>query len=259
MRRKAVRFLLGCGLCLLAALVMMHPQSAHGQAGNDPDGKRADVMFVLDVTGTMRFAIDGIEKGLEKSLKILEKDEIEAQVGLTVFRDRKMGNKGKPTPNDKDAGITDDPFTFKFKGNPFTDKKGEFKKVVSKLKAEGGGDIPENSIEALKHAAEAKTRTKVSRIMVLITDAPPHPGKDIDKRLEGTRNALLTHNYHHLYLICAPADRPLYEKIWQKGEKGKNVNGVFFEISNTEAAFVGILDKIGDQTAKDVKRWRTTK
>lgn len=220
------------------------------------DGKRADVMFVLDVTGTMKFAIDGIEKGLETVIGKLEKRGIDADVGLTVFRDRKRGNNGKPSANDLALKITDDPHTFTFKnGKQFTDKKKEFRELVQKLEAEGGGDIPENSLEAMKHAAEAKTRKGVSRVMILITDAPPHdPGKNPEKRTETTRDALLAHHYHHVYLVCKPADRALYEKVWHKGGKGKNVDGVSYEISNTEAAFRGILDKIGDQTEKDVKR-----
>ena len=35
--------------------------SAHAQPNNqNPDGKSADVMFVLDVTASMQFAIDGV-------------------------------------------------------------------------------------------------------------------------------------------------------------------------------------------------------
>src|SRR5205085_2723531 len=123
------------------------------------DGKKADVMFVLDITGSMQFAIVGVEQGLEKILNKLKKNDITARVGLTVFRDREKGNGKKPTPNDLSPGIKGDPFTFNFKGKAsFTDIQKEFRGVVSKLKAEGGGDIPENSLEGMKHAATAKTR-----------------------------------------------------------------------------------------------------
>jgi len=262
---------IGCCVCLMAALLALSdsasgqpnkkkPGNKPGKPGNDQteklDGKKADVMFVLDVTGSMQFAIDGVEQGLEKILNKLKKNDIEARVGLTVFRDREKGNGNKPSANDGPAGIKGDPFTFTFKGKAaFTDKQKEFRAVVSKLKADGGGDIPENSLEGMKHAAEAKTRKGVSRIMILITDAPPHPGETLARRVENTRKALLSNKYHHLYLVCRPADRDLYQGIWSE-EKGHKVEGAFFEISNTKAAFAGILEKVADQTVTDLKRRR---
>jgi len=76
-----------CGACLLAALLFVPSASAQGQQQDQPDGTRADVMFVLDITGSMKFAIDGVETGLERILKKLKDREIDAHVGLTVFRD----------------------------------------------------------------------------------------------------------------------------------------------------------------------------
>ena len=99
-----------------------YEKCARGQQANDqPDGTKADVMFVLDVTASMKFAIDGVESGLERILKKLKDQQIDAHVGLTVFRDRDKGNGGKHVANDKAAGIKDDPFTFKFKDGHFTD------------------------------------------------------------------------------------------------------------------------------------------
>lgn len=247
--------------CLLAAMFLLSADSASGKQ-QEQDGTKADVMFVLDITATMQFAIDGVEQGLESILKKLKgKEKIDARVGLTVFRDRdhEKGGNGKATKNDKDAGIKTCPFTFKFKdGEPFTSKQKEFTTVVNKIKAEGGGDLPENSLEALKHAAEAKTRNKVTRVMILITDDEPHPGKTLDKRIENARKALLDHKYHHLHLVTRKEDRALYEKLWAK-EKGHVVDGKWFAISNQPKAFAGILDEIAEQAHKDIRRWAKSK
>jgi len=247
---------IGCGVCLLAAL-LSPPGSARGQQQPERlDGKKADVMFVLDVTGSMQFAITGVDQGLERILNKLKKNDINARVGLTVFRDREKGNGNRPTPNDVAARIKGDPFTFTFKGgSAFTDNQKEFRAVVARLKAEGGGDIPENSLEGMKHAATAKTRKGVSRIMVLITDAPPHPGETLAKRIENTRSALVSNRYHHAYLVCRPADAALYQSIWSE-EKGHKVDGVFFEINNQPAAFAGIMDKVSDQAVTDLLKRR---
>src|SRR5437588_577374 len=54
------------GVCLMAVLALV-PSASRGQQPQDqPDGTKADVMFVLDVTASMKFAIDGVESGLER-------------------------------------------------------------------------------------------------------------------------------------------------------------------------------------------------
>src|SRR5262245_58555850 len=99
--RRAAR--IGCGVCLLAALVWLPAPALRAQQ-NQPDGTKADVMFVLDITGSMRVEIEGVEKGLEKILNKLKANGIDARVGLTVFRDAK--NTRPAAANDKVAGIT---------------------------------------------------------------------------------------------------------------------------------------------------------
>jgi len=73
-----MRAWVGCGVavCLLAALALLPaaPARADNNNNQEPDGTKADVMFVLDVTGSMGFAIEGVEKGLEKVLKKMKDD-----------------------------------------------------------------------------------------------------------------------------------------------------------------------------------------
>src|SRR4051794_10303626 len=144
MRLDGLRAWIGRGVCLLATMMLMPADSARAQQKqNEPDGTKADVMFVLDITGSMGFAIEGVENGLEKILKKLKDNGIDARVGLTVFRDQPPKTR---SPNDRVAGIRDDPFTFKFGNSHFTSSSRDYRRVVSRIKAEGGGDIPENSL-----------------------------------------------------------------------------------------------------------------
>jgi len=152
------------------------------------------------------------------------------------------------------AGIKGDPFTFKFKGgSSFTSASKEYRGIVAKIKAEGGGDIPENSLEGIKHAAGAPGRKGVTRIMVLITDAPPHGGPTLEKRISEVRAALTAHKYHHVYLMTTSDQRALYERVWNKDAR---VDGAWFQIATPPAAFAAILDSITEQAITDVHKWK---
>jgi hypothetical protein len=60
-----------------------------------------------------------------------------------------------------------------FDGQPFTTDTAAFSKQVGQLRARGGGDEPESSLQGLVLASGLPFRRGTSRALVLITDAPP--------------------------------------------------------------------------------------
>ena len=85
-----------------------------------------DVMIVLDITGSMDWAIKSIDQEVQLLVDHVKNGKLDVQFGITVFRDELMRS-----PDDARAGITDDPFTFHFKGRPYTTDGAEIKRVLS--------------------------------------------------------------------------------------------------------------------------------
>lgn len=124
-----------------------------------PVPPRAEVVFVLDTTGSMGGLLDGAKKKIwsiaNEILKGNPKPDL--RVGLVAFRD-----KG-------DAYVTQ-----------VTDLTADLDKIYEVLlgfQAQGGGDGPENVRQAM-HDAVTKISwspdRKAFKVMFLVGDAPPH-------------------------------------------------------------------------------------
>jgi hypothetical protein len=79
------------------------------------------------------------------------------RIGLIAFRDH--------PPQDK---------TFVTQEYPFTTSTLVMASNLKGLSAYGGGDGPESVTDALHGALNAKWREKATKIVILVTDAPPH-------------------------------------------------------------------------------------
>lgn len=119
------------------------------------------MLFLQDSTGSQqpyinqaKVAIDGIMTTLAKSGTWDKKD---LRFGLIAFRDH--------PPQDS---------TFVTKTHPFTSDVSQMETNLSNLTASGGGDGPEAQTAALNEAVNADWRDDAVKIVVLITDAPPH-------------------------------------------------------------------------------------
>jgi len=216
---------------------------------------RADIIFVLDVTASMQKYIDGIRDGIQDFVVTLEDAEIDARIAMVAFRDL-------TDAFDKKAG-TKAMQVLLFPDKPFTADYMLFRTEVGKLKAEGGGDLPESSMEAIAEAAKQPFRKDVTKIMILVTDAPPKlsgiPGKVIlptasvikHAQVLLAKKALQDGKVNQLHLVARTDDRPVYELI-QKGSPGK-----FYDLAAAAqgkkgfADFLPVLSKdIATTTAK---------
>ena len=92
-----------------------------------------DIVFALDTTGSMEFAISGVRTGIERFIEELQKNQLEARVALLSFKDL------IEDPKEEAMKI------IKFKGSTFTTDFNLFKNEVGKLRADGGGVRPEGT------------------------------------------------------------------------------------------------------------------
>lgn len=128
-----------------------------------------DLVFVIDATSSMspiieqvkNFALSFHEKIVE-GLKTYNKSVNQLRVKVIVFRDYYC---------EKEMALKESDFFY------LPEEAHRFRDYVSGIRAKGGGDIPESSLEALAVAMRSdwvKEGTSKRHGIVLFTDAPPH-------------------------------------------------------------------------------------
>ena len=117
----------------------------------EEQGRAVDIVVVFDITESMQPFIDGLKEATSDFADRLGKANRDYRLGLVSF---------------EDYVTRQDPV--------FTRSATEFKSWVGSLQAAGGGDIPENSLDALEAASKFPFRPDAQAVIILITDAPNH-------------------------------------------------------------------------------------
>lgn len=128
-----------------------------------------DMVFCIDATGSMNHVIDTVKnnalnfyRDVVDSMELKQKSINTMRVRVVIFRDY-VADKEK-------AMLTTRFFTL-------PDEEREFEAAVSSVVAHGGGDAPEDGLEALAYAIRSDWNPeglKRRNIIVLWTDAPTH-------------------------------------------------------------------------------------
>jgi HEAT repeat protein/Mg-chelatase subunit ChlD len=118
--------------------------------------KGLDLVFVLDVTGSMGAELEEAQRRTEDIVRILRRVIPSLRVGFVAFRDDVAQDEKHP-------------LTFDY------DKVAE---KLNKLEASGGGDINEAVCLGFESALrEQGWRKEARKVVVLVGDAPPHEPK----------------------------------------------------------------------------------
>lgn len=128
--------------------------------GRDTTGgaNMADIVFVLDVTGSMGDEINKVKNNIIEFTDSLTARGIDYRLGLVTFLD-----------------VIEN--VYEFTNNPTL-----FKNIVGQQNAHGGGDRPENSLDALVRATQYPFRHSAKRIFIWITDADYHEKDSVTPR-----------------------------------------------------------------------------
>lgn len=145
-----------------------------------------DLVFCIDATGSMNPVLNMVKENalsfytdLMDALNAKGKRVESVRIKVIAFRDY--------LEDMDDAMLVTDFFSLPDDTEEFTD-------TVKGIRAFGGGDIPEDGLEALGYAIRSEwstTGTKRRQIIVLWSDAPPHPigfGKESEYYPEGMAN-----------------------------------------------------------------------
>ncbi len=167
-----------------------------------------DIVFVLDVTSSMQQQIDGVKNGIVTFAKDLQLAKVDAQFACIAFRDL---TEGEPSE------------ILMFKGSQFTSDAGAFSAAVGTLRANGGGDLPESSLEAIIEATSFGFRKGATRNLILITDAAPKITQGQGASIKAAADALTEKKIDLLHLVInnerADCGRAEYREV-QRGALG---------------------------------------
>lgn len=190
------------------------------------DVAAVDVVFVLDVTGSMTEEIAGVRDNIIAFAEALSGVGISFRLGMVTF-------------GDEIRGIF-----------PFTSDVLAFQTEVGKQTASGGGDSPENSLEALYQASILPFRQEAHRVIVWITDANFYEG---NSRCPHTSTSIVTAMLGQAAVVHAIGGgyvREMYERITTP------TGGSYFDITGN---FKDILLQISNFNVSTVYhiRYRT--
>ncbi|MBN1620019.1 VWA domain-containing protein [candidate division WOR-3 bacterium] len=145
-------------LIALAVMSCKNPQIAGGRTVR-VENPTIEVVFVLDATGSMSGLIEGAKQKIWSiANEILSGDPVpDVKIGLVVYRDR--GDE------------------FVVKKYDITDDIDQIYIDLTAVRADGGGDFPEDVNQALSWAVDSMSWTdsdNVLKLIFLVGDAPPH-------------------------------------------------------------------------------------
>lgn len=166
---------------------------------------RVDLVICIDTTGSMSEVIEAVKANVATHLIGKLKSQMARNQSPLEWRARVIGygdlNEGEPIFE-----------------SCFTGDEAVLADTVMNIPRTGGGDIPESTLDALMVASRSPWRTDggAHRIVILFTDAPPHPEMHANTAPTGPRDvdeviSQLTAQKVKFFLY-GPQD-PLYERL----------------------------------------------
>jgi Mg-chelatase subunit ChlD len=214
-------------------------------------GRPVDIVFVLDITESMQPYIDAVKQNMINFAQDLAQNHRDYRLGLVTFEDYVVS--AYPDCNCAYS-------------KTMTSDVRKFVEWVGTLHAGGGGDIPEDPLDALAYASTMPFRPDAQGIVILITDAPPHvagdgpdptgdsayrlhhsnASADVTKETGASVAAKLSRNGLTLYAVAPPPFiAPQYEQIVQA------TRGRLYNIVTEENRFPELVREIGHSIATE--------
>jgi len=196
--------------------------------------KKADIVFVFDTTGSMGDEISEMKAISTSFADNMESSGIDYRLGLTEFKDYRT------TCDGTSCGSSGD-FPYRvYNGGVLTSSSAQFKSWINGLSPSGGSDEPESVLAAMMHTVNDQNWRggDASKIVVVITDAYPHPDghccNQEGNTLDGVISALAA-NGMKVYVV-GPDQPSMEELAFETGGK--------FYLIRSGATLEPILDDI---------------
>lgn len=190
------------------------------------DIRPVDIVFVFDTTSSMYDEIDGVKNTCVRFAEKLREANRDFRLGLITFGDEIRAVYG---------------------GEGLTDDAEVFKGWIGAQTADGGDDTPEISLDGVEEATRLTYRPDAQKILILITDAPPHEENDgtyFSHVNASTLTTQLRDTGYTVYAVTYGDDR--FRQI------ASETHGEFYDLQ-ASSDFTGIIDKIGGQIASQYR------
>lgn len=186
---------------------------------------KADVVFVIDTTGSMGNEIQNVKNNIETAVSNLEENKVDIRLGLVEYRDIYADGIGSTKSYDWYTSVS------------------SFKSELSSLGVSGGGDTPESVVDALYCARNMEYRTGVKKYIILLTDANYKNGTSVDS------GATLTDEIKKLVeeeIVVSVVTTPSY--YYTYNSLVSQTDGVTANINqNFASALTPLITKMGEQ------------
>jgi PGF-CTERM protein len=202
--------------------------SVNFTGGNTTSDQPVDVVFVFDDSGSMDEEIDGMQRAVKNFTDQVDARR-DARFALVSFRD------------DTELDLA------------YTGNATELKNAVDALEAGGGGDLPENNLDALNRGIELPTRPDAQKVLIDITDATAHYRGDGDGISDWTmpemENKIESQGYTYIAISPDVEVSPGATESTDDDKKklAEATNGLWIDIAEASTAedFSEVIDEIG--------------
>lgn len=186
--------------------------------------KFANIVFIIDTTGSMTGAIDSVKTRVKAFADKLKQEKVDCNLGLIGFGD--LLENEEPTIYSYTKDIE------------------KYKRQVASIPRTDGGDLPESALDALETGLNkfcgSRNSSGEKSIFVLITDAPPH-----DPTVSGKSGADITRDLKNNNVVTyvlsgndSSCTRTYKSICTTTGGKYYNINDDFSDILNDMATSI---------------------
>ncbi len=179
---------------------------------------KADLVFVIDTTGSMGGTINNVKNNIEIYANDLYEQNIDVRLGLVEYKD-----------------IYEDSFN-STRSYGFYEDVDSFINAVDSLVPDGGGDLDETAVDALFEARKMQYRAGSNKFIVLLTDAEYKNGiqSDSSYTMEEEINALRRAGFN-VSVVSEIEHQTAYQDLYT------NTNGIF---ANLDGDFADVLNPL---------------
>jgi len=214
-------------LAFLAFFILLFPMLP--QAADVYSTRNADITFVFDITNSMRSEKDSLQTGAINFAQQLEDYGVDYRLGFVAFGDHPACSGGNYTA---------------IENKGFSRNVTDFSDTVMGISLVSGGyESNEAALDGIDSALDNSFRSDTSKIIILVTDAPPHiDGDCIKTSLSDVKNRLVSKSVK-LYVV-GPDDSTYQDLV-------SETNGKWWNIDSTRS-FNLVLDEIIEEIKEEV-------